>query len=315
MLVRAPGPSTTQPRVHFEARHLRFWGLEESSAVDEVTTSVELDLSREKFYMLRKLRADTKTYAALQEVAMSTYVPASMAFVRLGPDREADNYIRREDAQKLACALLEMDWHPNGYLVRDMGKSPLGLTMLRQISARDVPLLSKLSDNIQHLGINADERAKFSKAAEYFFKKSSNNSKTLYELELVLKSMQHDVMEVNLMICILMLTNDEFGDLVYQSARQIQLSSSSQIAFDLRQRCQRTERSIRTIDPNGVFWCFGSNERTGMVGRTELRTNALLEPNVRLFGCSGLLLIDLVWGFCPNWWSITLFCWSCATFL
>ncbi|KAF1975671.1 cytochrome P450 [Bimuria novae-zelandiae CBS 107.79] len=62
------------------------------------------------------------------------------------------------------------------------------------------------------------------------------------------------------------------------------MPDSKELAPWAKQRCQRTERSIRTIDPNGVFWCFGSNERTGMVGRTELRTNALLEPNVRLFG-------------------------------
>lgn len=228
-------PTVRRPQkaVHVEALPIRLWGLVERTFGEGLVTCIDVDFEKVKCFFLAKIRMESRIYSELENTSGSTYVPANMSFIRLGYTKE-ENYLRRKDAQEIAYALLQMAWHSSGYLIPGIERKSLVIDMLCRGSERAIFLLRRISDGMQHLGLSGDERTKFSRAAEPLLKKPTPSMLALYRLDSTIQELQQGLPQIHSMVEILVLTNEEFSDLVYQSARYIETSSKSQIEFDLR---------------------------------------------------------------------------------
>ncbi|KAF2645198.1 hypothetical protein P280DRAFT_531169 [Massarina eburnea CBS 473.64] len=218
----------------------QLWALEECdirSVTSRFISCVGMDGQKETFFCLAPVQMNTKIDEELKHVSGYTYVPASKPFVRLSAENSGEDYIKRLDLQKIALALLNMEWHPCGYLTPIMRHSERGGDLLKRVllraSGMAIPMLHRLSDGMDHLGLHEDKLDKVSKSISTILHVKTN-SRVWYELDTDLKGMEHDDPKVSSMIGILMLRNEEFRGLVYDSVRYIATSSKTEIEFDLR---------------------------------------------------------------------------------
>ena len=201
-----------------------------------------------KFFAMSALKLDSKIRAELEAVTPHTFIPAHTPWVRLNKspyyNRDGvlvDEYIRRSDAQKLAYALLALPWHPDGYLFPNDLQLSKATSRLCSISDRAQTLLQRMKQDVQTLDLDANERARFLNSADLVVKRSASQQtsrhslvQALYAFDVVLEELQPDLLEIGHMIGVLMITNDEFASLVYQSARHLEVSSQSRVEIDMR---------------------------------------------------------------------------------
>ena len=208
----------------------------------------------EDIFKLAKFRPKPNLLAELENYSFLTYVPSESQWIRTPPgSREeyshgwrtgSDNseYILRADAQAMACSLLWLTWNPEGYLFPTK-KFGLGARLLINVSHRLSPMMSRLVDGINSLEISDSERKPLIDGLsslrrdlqKYRIQPTRKYWKRLVALDTELESLgQRDGHKiVELMIGVLMITNEEFQTLLYQSLRHLQGAASSTITVNL----------------------------------------------------------------------------------
>ncbi|CAN9172437.1 unnamed protein product [Alternaria alternata] len=112
--------------------------------------------------------------------------------------------------------------------------------LLCAISGRTRPFLIRLREGVSALDLSSKDEQTFLESSEPVVKRAASSPtrrsllEPLFVFDEVVKKLQHERIEVQQMVGVLMLTNEEFTDLVYQSARHMTASSKVPIEFDLR---------------------------------------------------------------------------------
>ena len=179
----------------------------------------------------------------LEEYKGFTYVPAEAEWIRLSSKEQHEDvaFIARADAQEMAHSLLQMLWHPESYLLASSSYA-LGMQLLTDSASRFTRVAERINQGIRSVGLGNAERTRLPevlesairKAEKYTFDRTSAAS--LYKLDQVLGELgqRDDKLIIDRMVGILMLTNEEFRELFYQSLRHLQETSLSVIQVDLR---------------------------------------------------------------------------------
>lgn len=200
-----------------------------------------------KYSALYEIEVDAKTRSELRDLSEQTFVPATQPWVRLvasGYDSDSACYfIRREDAQKIALSLINIPWHPEGYLIpgaADEEERAKLMSLLSYVSSRTRAFIIRLKEGVTALGLNSNDQQAFTEAAEQVIKKiavSSTRSVLLnavYMFDEFMKRFQHENVTIQQMTAILVLTNVEFTELLYQSSRHMTATSNINVEFDLQ---------------------------------------------------------------------------------
>ncbi|QGA21755.1 hypothetical protein EYB26_009466 [Talaromyces marneffei] len=202
-----------------------------------------------KYLALYEMKLDVQTRQELRELADQTYVPAAAHWVRLKNALASYNsprveyFIRREDAQRIAYSLLDLSWHPEGYLIPGAAKENERASMmdlLCSISERTRPFVIRLKEGVSALELSSRDEKAFLDATEPVIRRAVSSPtrrallQPLFAFDEFLRKLQHDRAEVQQMVGILMLTNAEFAELVYQSARHMTSLSQARVEIDLR---------------------------------------------------------------------------------
>ena len=204
----------------------------------------------DEVFKLAKFRPKPKMLADLADYSFSTYVPSDSQWIRTPPgsreeyshgwriNSDIPKYILRADAQAMACSLLCLVWNPEGYLFPTK-KFGLGARLLINVSHRLSPMMSRLVDGINSLDISDSEQKPLidclSSLHRYRIQPTRKYWKRLVALDAELEFLgQRDGRKVvELMIGVLMITNEEFQTLLYQSLRHLQGAASSTITVNL----------------------------------------------------------------------------------
>lgn len=191
------------------------------------------------------LPPDHPDQISLEAIGSVTFVPAATPWVRLSKGDHGGQfvrkhcYLRREDAHQMAYALLTLAWHPESYLIGS-NRSTLCRDFLSAASPRFMQIVAQMKTNVASLGLGSNERAKLFDVLALMEKKTArlathrSTLRVLYDIDVVLSQISHNNVHVNDIIGILMLTNEEFAGLVSQSARHLEVSTSSVVEIDLR---------------------------------------------------------------------------------
>lgn len=245
---------------------------------DEALIGIGSAFAAEKatVFSLQSFRASHAESTALENFKNMTYIPASSEWVRL-PDLNdssgriplSEVYLARADAQRMALALLQLPWHPEGYLL-GAEKSDNCLRLLLMCSTQLRALMTYAQNGIDQLDLTAPNKRTLHDAIESLhrrFEKSSLISRaTLHEmlkLEKIVINLGHKNEQVNEMIGIMMMTNLEFMDLVRQSARRFNQAPAATTNADMRSGVlkipsafgivQEFPLSITELYPRGTF--------------------------------------------------------------
>lgn len=245
---------------------------------DEALIGIGSAFAAEKttVFSLQSFRASRAESTVLENCKDMTYIPASSEWVRL-PDLNnssdhiqlSEVYLARADAQRMALALLQLPWHPEGYLL-GAEKSDNCLQLLLMCSTQLPALMSYAQNGIDQLDLTAPEKKTLHDAIQSLhrrFDKSSLISRaTLHEmlkLEKIVINLSHKNEQVNEMIGIMMITNSEFMNLVRQSARRFDQAPPATINADMRSGVlkipsafgilQEFPLSITELYPRGTF--------------------------------------------------------------
>jgi len=119
-----------------------------------------------KYFALFEMGLDGRTQSELQRLSDHTFVPAAAPWVRLDVPSYAQNnsrkeyYIRRVDAQRIALSLLNIPWHPEGYLLPGVvNKHSRAKVVYRlgSISGRTRPFLIRLRAGVSALDLSSKD--------------------------------------------------------------------------------------------------------------------------------------------------------------
>ena len=208
----------------------------------------------DEIFKLAKFRPKPKMLAELADYSFSTYVPSESQWIRTPPgsreeysygwrtDSDISKYILRADAQAMACSLLWLIWNSEGYLFPTK-KFGLGARLLTNVSHRLCPMMSRLIDGINSLDISDSEQKPLLNCLSSLHRNLQKHRiqptrkywKRLVALDAELESLgQRDGHRiVEFIIGVLMITNEEFQALLYQSLRHLQEAASSTITVNL----------------------------------------------------------------------------------
>ena len=182
------------------------------------------------------LAADLEAYKAM------TYVPAESQWIRLSsaePHKEA--FIARADGQEMADSLLQILWHPESYLLGSP-RHAIGMRLLTNAASWFPRVAERISKGIHSVGLGTAERTRLLEVLEPAIGKAKKDTidrtstASMYKLDQVLGELgQRDAKWIiDRMVGILMLTNEEFQELLYQSLRHLQETSLCVVQVDLR---------------------------------------------------------------------------------
>ena len=208
----------------------------------------------DEIFKLVKFHPKPKMLAELADYSFLTYVPSESQWIRTPPGSREEyshgwrtgshtsKYILRADAQAMACSLLWLVWNPEGYLFPTK-KFGLGARVLTNVSHRLSPMMSRIVDGISSLDISDSEQEPLltclsslrRSIQKYRIQPTRKYWKRLVALDTELESLglRDDHKIVELMIGVLMITNEEFQTLLYQSLRHLQGAASSTISVNL----------------------------------------------------------------------------------
>ena len=198
----------------------------------------EMDRLKISFGQMKELLAfepQTPAPGVLTDLKMqmgTTFVNPSFDWIRTptvgaSSDQPSNVFIWRADAQKVAFALLNLPWHPQGYLIGGASSSYC-IRMLEFSGCEFLYLLTRIRENIQILAISQQEKhllkERLEAAGRTTRKEQSgafvSSQIEFYELDRLLSSSGHAEGKVNDMIGILMMTNEEFASLIRQASRR-----------------------------------------------------------------------------------------------
>jgi len=205
--------------------------MEAYGTVDHLSVWIDMPLDRDLREQLRSLSG-------------MTYVPATAPWVRVVLEINIDHgyiendgvhtFLNRSCAQRLAYALLQMPWHPEGYLIAELRNGSIPLTMLLRVADRAIRFLVRLKEGIQSLRLNSMQTPQFLAASDVALQEFSVTA-SLCKLDDFLETLQQTTPQISHMIGVLVLTNEEFEMIVYQSARYLDASSqNSEVTCNLR---------------------------------------------------------------------------------
>ena len=197
----------------------------------------------EDVLVLGVVKRSTSLSSELQEYDGITYVPADSSWIRVSSmDIARQAYIARADAQQMAHSLLELKWHPESYMLGTFARS-IGMNLLTSAASRFVRIAQRVREGISKIGIGAREQTRLGNALEPAMRKiekgvgaDRTTAAIFYKLDRILEELgQHgDRLIIDRMIGILMITNEEFKELFYQSLRHLQQATNSTIEVDTR---------------------------------------------------------------------------------
>lgn len=206
--------------------------------------------------VLGPMTETTNIQGHLQKLASMTFIPAQEPFLRVrGMDTKASSrrrrrrrrhsmdrsrgrreeseddewdiaFLDRKSAQLFALALLKLAWSENNYIVGVKRDGSLVWRLLTQAASNFLRFLVRLKRIPDALCL---ERAQLSEVLAALDKVMQHDLDlaALCELDRVLATVQHSLPEVSLMVGVLLLTNDEFRELVYHATRHIQEGTSN----------------------------------------------------------------------------------------
>ncbi|MCJ1248500.1 hypothetical protein MMC30_005718 [Trapelia coarctata] len=227
--------------------------------------------AREKIKTLGVVRLDRETLSSLKNLSDATYLPATADWIRIPRgkqsyrrDSNVKEYIRRRDGQSLALALLNIKWHPEGYIIGGISSQHRSIRFLTSAGSTKVFILfiTRLQLGIETLGLTLDQKRSFFDSAKnvkdqlniakkwYKERKSRSLMQALYLFQQNIKSVVHKSSRANQMIGILMISNAEFFALVLESARFLETAGTMPIDIDL------TAGTIKVLSGFGVTRTF-----------------------------------------------------------
>lgn len=205
-------------------------------------------------FSLQSFRPSQAEDTSLEKIKNMTYLPASSEWVRLGEASDLkdslDNsqapevYVVRGDAQRMALALLQLPWHPEGYLL-GADKSDDCLRLLLMCSTHLTTLMGHSQRGIDHIDLTAPEKKELVGSIESLYRRFERSSlrpilHEMLKLDKILIKLSHKNVQVNEMIGIMMITNREFMSLVRQSARRFDQAPNATIKVDMRSGVLKT---------------------------------------------------------------------------
>ena len=213
------------------------------SVLIDATISKSFNVNDIDFTIFSQLRYSRSLSAEMEEYDVMMYLPADAAWIRLPRDFAGSfHYIAREDAHEIAHSLLIMEWHPESYLLWPSTVS-IGMRLLTSAASRFQAIATRILDGIDKFGLGAHEQSTIRAvlvAAERRIEKRTGPDRTtasiFYKLDHVLEEFcqKGDRRGLARMIGILMITNDEFRDLFYQSLRHLSQATQSTVRVDPR---------------------------------------------------------------------------------
>ena len=193
--------------------------------------------------VLGAVRRSTSLSSELQQYDEMTYVPADSSWIRVSStDIARQAYIARADAQEMAHSLLDLKWHPESYMLGTLARS-IGMRLLTRTASRFGRIAHRVREGISKIGIGAREQTRLGGALEPAMRKvekgvgpDRTTAAIFYKLDRILEELgQHgDRLIIDRMVGILMITNEEFQELFYQSLRHLQQATNSTIEVDTR---------------------------------------------------------------------------------
>ncbi|KAL6246371.1 hypothetical protein RBB50_006607 [Rhinocladiella similis] len=189
--------------------------------------SVEVDI-------LHPMESTPSLQDKLLKLAAMTFIPPTEPYVRVYTDDQRSSsrsrantseltewnlaFLKRESAQLFAFALLKMPWSPLNYVVSKGNNKSLVGVMLSEAGASCVRLLSRLRKDMSVLRLETTVSTSLRTAMDKVLN-SKFDVPDLYGLDETLAPLQHTVYEIPLMVGILVLCNEEYRELIYQSIR------------------------------------------------------------------------------------------------
>ncbi len=225
--------------------HIEAYQLFPASERDSDMSSMarQFKAENENVLVLGVVKRSTSLSSKLQEYNEMTYVPADSSWVRVfSKDVARQAYIARADAQEMAHSLLDLKWHPESYMLGTFARS-IGMHLLTSAASRFDRVTQRVREGISKIGIGAREQTRLQSALEPAMRKiekgtgpDRTTAAIFYKLDRILEELgQHgDRLIIDRMIGILMITNEEFQELFYQSLRHLQQVTNSTIEVDTR---------------------------------------------------------------------------------
>ncbi len=197
----------------------------------------------ESVLVLGVVKRSTSLSSKLQEYVEMTYVPADSSWIRVFSKNIARQvYIARADAQEMAHSLLDLKWHPESYMLGTFARS-IGMHLLTRTASRFGRVAHRVREGISKIGIGTLQQTRLGDALEPAMRKiekgvgaDRTTAEIFYKLDRILEELgQHgDRLIIDRMVGILMITNEEFQELFYQSLRHLQQATNSTIEVDTR---------------------------------------------------------------------------------
>jgi hypothetical protein len=235
--------SSTAPEIDTkskDARAFQFSTINHRVAeLKEIADSINVE-DTDQVYSLEEIKPTSDDMKRLKAASESTYVPTNFAWVRFrSKTSDRSNwFLRRSDAHILAWALLSTPMSPLGYLVGG-DKSSRCRRLLCAASQSLFQLLIRLNNSLQALGLTGNDASRLAQLIETIYVRTDKMKRTrpyyeaIYDLDAALATRLHSDPRVNDAIGVLMLTNEEFRDLIAQSARHIEESINTSIVLDV----------------------------------------------------------------------------------
>ena len=214
---------------------------ERDSALREMARPFGAD--EEDVQILAPVRSNGSLASRFRKYDGMTYIPAEHEWVCLQEDsRNPRLYINRADAQVMAHSLLDIPWHPESYLLGAPFYA-IGTRLLTFSASRLVLIASRVSEGIDKLGLGDSEESRLREALEPAIRRldkqappDRTTTALCYRLDLILNELgqRGERRIIDTMIGILMITNQEYQELFYQSLRHLQQTTTSTIQVDMR---------------------------------------------------------------------------------
>ena len=247
---RDPPTRPSRPRARRYDRERYHAGLDAYELVlaDEfdaafVEKAKTFDADREQLKVLSRVKYSRLLSADLEAYKGMTDVPAESPWIRLSSEEShrEEAFIARADAQEMAYSLLQILWHPESYLLGS-SRHAIGMRLLTNTASRFHRVAERISKGIRSVGLGNAERTRLQEVLEPAIRKAEKDTvdrtttTAVYKLDQVLDELgqRDDKLIIDRMVSVLMLTNEEFQELFYQSLRHLQVTSESVVQVDLR---------------------------------------------------------------------------------
>ena len=214
---------------------------EKDPVLDEMARPFGAD--KEDVHVLAPVRSNASLASRFRRYDGMTYVPAEDEWICLPEDKTHIRlYINRADAQSMAHSLLHIQWHPESYLLGAPLRA-IGMRLLAFSASRLVHIASRVIVGLDKLGLGNSEERKLREALEPVLRKiekqgvpDRTTAALCYKLDYILDNLgqREERRIIDSMIGILMITNQEYQELFYQSLRHLQQITTSTIQVDMR---------------------------------------------------------------------------------